>query len=573
MSNFYTDNKDLKFHVFHPLMKRVVKLKENYFADKDKYDYAPFDYEDAVDSYDKILEIIGEISADIIGPNAVDVDREGPRVENNHVIYAKGTEENLKALEKAGVNGFTLPRKYGGLNMPTTIYIMANEIISRADASFSNIYGLQDIAETLHEFATEEIQDKYLPKFPEGETGAMALTEPDAGSDLQRVQLKAHYDEKRKTWLLNGVKRFITNGDAHISLVLARSEEGTTDGRGLSMFLYYKDETRTVRRIEEKMGIHGSPTAELVFKDSPAILIGDRKLGLIKYVMSLMNSARLGIAAQAVGISEAAYRESYKYAVERVQFGRPIIEFPAVYEMLTNMKAKTLASRALLYETSRFVDIYKAYIHIEKERKLTAEERALAKTYQRQADIFTPLAKLVCSEYCNQNAYDALQIHGGAGYMQDFPIERIYRDARITSIYEGTSQLQVIASMRGVETGSYLQVIMDYETIVFPNNLQYLKDILLEMREDYAVARIKLNDNKDNDFSSFHARRLVEMGGNIIMGYLMLIKAKIDKENKDAAEVFIKMAQAENKAKGNYVHNSELKDLGLFKDFTAEEKV
>lgn len=573
MANFYTDNEDLRFHIHHPLMKRVVDLKERGFSDKEEYDFAPLDFEDAIDSYDNILEIIGEICGEIIGPNAVDVDKEGPHVADNKIHYASGTVRNLEALHKAGLNGFTIPRKHGGLNMPSTVYIMANELISRADASFSNIYGLQDIAETIHEFATQEVQDEFLPKFVNGETGAMALTEPDAGSDLQRVQMRAHYDEKKKTWLLNGVKRFITNGDADVSLVLARTEEGTTDGRGLSMFLYYKDSTRTIRRIEEKMGIHGSPTAELVLRDSPAILIGERKLGLIKYVMALMNSARLGIAAQSVGISEAAYREAYKYAIERVQFGRPIIEFPAVYEMLTNMKVKTLASRALLYETARFVDIYKSYMHIEKDRKLTTEEKYLMKTYQRQADIFTPLSKLVCSEYCNQNAYDALQIHGGAGFMRDFPIERIYRDARITSIYEGTSQLQVIAAMKGVETGAYLKVIQDYATIKFPNNLQYLKDVLIKMTEHYSVARIKLIENKDNDFSSFHGRRLVEMGGNIIIGYLMLIKAKIDKENKDAAEVFIKFAQAENKMKGNYVKNSELKDLGLFKDFTSNDKI
>lgn len=570
MANYYTDNKDLKFHLFHPLMKRIVALKEHDFENRDEYDYAPLDFEDAMDSYDNILEIIGEICGDIISPNAIEVDEEGPRVENNKIVYAKGTEENMEALNKAGMMGFTMPRKYGGLNMPITAYVMANEIISRADASFSNIYGLQDIGETINEFATQDIKDKYMPLFVQGETGAMALTEPDAGSDLQRVALRAHFDEKKNTWLLNGVKRFITNGDAHISLVLARTEDGTTDGRGLSMFLYYKDETRSIRRIEDKMGIHGSPTAEIVFKDSPAILIGDRKMGLIKYVMALMNAARLGIGAQSVGISEAAYREAYKYAMERVQFGRPIIEFPAVYEMLTNMKVKTLASRALLYETARFVDIYKAYHHISTERKLTAEERELMKTYQRQADIFTPLVKLISSEYCNQNAYDALQIHGGAGFMKDFPIERIYRDARITSIYEGTSQLQVVAAIRGVETGAYLKVIQDYETIKFSHNLQHLKDILVKMTGEYERSREKLNENKDNDFSSFHARRLVEMAGNIIMGYLLLFKAKIDKDHKDAAEVFIKLAQASNKEKGNYIKNSEMKDLGLFKDFTLD---
>ena len=449
MANFFLDNKDLQFHMNHPLMKKIVELKEKGYADKDAYDYAPVDFEDAQDSYRRVMEIVGEVCGDVIAPNAEGVDHDGPKVVNDHVEYAPGTARNIEALRQAGLFGLTLPRKYEGLNFPLVYFVMANEMVARADAGFENIWGLQDCAETLNEFASEELKAKYLPRVSRGETCAMDLTEPDAGSDLQAVMLKAHWDEAKGTWLLNGVKRFITNGDGHISLVLARSEEGTTDARGLSMFVYDRSHMAVkVRRIENKLGIKGSPTCELVFTNAPAELVGDRKMGLIKYVMSLMNAARLGIGAQSTGLSEAAYREALKYAQERMQFGKPIIEFPAVAEMLSNMKAKLYGSRAMLYETTRFVEIYKDYTHLSHDRKLTPEERAEMKTYTRLADAFTPMLKLMSSEYCNQLAYDAIQVFGGSGYMKDYPIERIYRDARITNIYEGTSQLQVVAAIR-----------------------------------------------------------------------------------------------------------------------------
>lgn len=566
MANFYTDNKDLKFHLSHPLMKKIVALKERNFENKDKYDYAPIDFEDAIDSYDKIFEIVGDICDNIIEPNAKSVDLEGPSLENNEVKYARGTQENHNVLMDAGLIGMTLPRKYMGLNFPIVSYIIAGEMISRADAGFANIWGLQDCAETLHEFASEEIKDEYLHRFHKGATGAMALTEPDAGSDLQIVQLKATYDNKEKTWLLNGVKRFITNGDADISLVLARSEEGTHDGRGLSLFVYDRTfRSVKIRRIENKLGIKGSPTCELVFVNAPAKLIGERKLGLIKYVMSLMNSARLGIGGQSVGISEAAYREALKYANERIQFGKPIIEFPAVYEMLTNMKVKLQATRSLLYETARYIDIYKTYNEISKERNLEPDERKEMKTYQRLANIFTPLLKLVSSEYCNQITYDSLQIHGGAGFMKDFPIERLYRDARITTIYEGTSQLQVLAAFRGVSAGTYLNRIKEFEAITINPELEYLKRILVGMAKEYENVTNKVLDVKENEYLDFHSRRLVEIAGNIIMGYLLVFDANRDDDYKETAEIFIRKTLLENQEKANDINNFKLKDLGLFK--------
>ena len=459
MSNYYKDNDALKFQLSHPLMKKIVALKERNYADKEKYDIAPRDFEDAIDNYDKVLEIIGEISGEIIAPNAEGVDKEGPQVVNNRVIYASGTQQNQDALTQAGVYGMALPRQFGGLNFSMLPYVMSGEIVSRADAGFANIWGLQDCAETIVEFADEDIKAEFLPRVNMGDTCSMDLTEPDAGSDLQAVQLKA--TEIDGQWYLNGVKRFITNGDAQIKLVLARSEDGTNDARGLSYFVADNkhDSTVKVRRIENKLGIKGSPTCELVFTNTPAKLVGTRRLGLIKYVMSLMNGARLGVGAQSVGVSEAAYQEAVAYANDRKQFGKAIVEFPAVYEMLSLMKAKLDASRSLLYETTRFVDMYKAYEGVENERKLTPEEKAEYKEYQKLADAFTPLVKMFASEYANQNAYDSVQVHGGSGFMKDYACERIYRDARILTIYEGTTQLQVVAAIRHVTTGTYLKQI------------------------------------------------------------------------------------------------------------------
>jgi len=566
MANLYNDNRDLKFHLSHPMMQKLVMLKERNFTDKEDFDYAPLDFEDAMDSYERVLEVVGEISGDIIAPNAESIDAEGPRVEDGRVIYAKGTQENLDALVKAGLLGITLPRRFGGLNFPIVPYIMAADIVSRADAGFVNIWGLQDCAETLNEFASEEQKERWLTRVVQGETMAMDLTEPDAGSDLQAVQLKATWSEKKGSWLLNGVKRFITNGDGDIALVLARSEEGTRDGRGLSMYVYDKRNGGvTVRRIEHKMGIIGSPTCELVFKDAPGELIGNRKMGLIKYVMALMNGARLGIAAQSVGISEAAYREALQYAKERAQFGKTIIQFPAVYEMLSVMKAKLDASRTLLYETARFVDLYKTYQHISEERKLTIEERDEMKEYQRLADIFTPLAKGITSEYCNQNAYDAIQIHGGSGFMKDYAVERIYRDARITSIYEGTTQLQVVAAIRGVTTEGYLKQIRVYEKLDLKPELEKYRRTLISLTWDFEEAVEKVVNVGDNEFVDFHARRLVEMAGYIIMSYLLVIDANRDIEYARSAQNFNKMAKGEVKARAEFIRASSLEDIGHYK--------
>lgn len=568
MANFYTDNLGLKFQLSHPLMKKIVTLKENNFADKDTYDYAPRDFEDAIDSYDKVMEIIGEIAGDVIAPNAENVDHEGPHVENSRIIYAKGTQENHDALVKAGVYGISLPREFGGLNFCMVPYLMSADIVCRADAGFGNIWGLQDCAETIHEFASKEIKDEFLPRVVnEGATCSMDLTEPDAGSDLQAVMLKATYNEKDGWWYLNGVKRFITNGDAEIKLVLARSEEGTSDGRGLSYFVVDnpKDASLKVRRIENKMGIKGSPTAELVFTNVKAKLVGQRRLGLIKYVMSLMNGARLGIGGQSVGISEAAYREALAYAKDRVQFGKAIIEFPAVYEMLSLMKAKLDASRALLYETTRFVDVYKAYDLVAEKRPLDKDEKEDQKTYNKLADGFTPLLKLMSSEYANQNTYDSIQVHGGSGFMKDYACERLYRDARITSIYEGTSQLQVVAAIRHVTTGAYLAQMRAYLSEKVTPELEGLRTRLSAMADLYEKRVTKVVDKKDNEYIDFHARRMVEMAGYIIMGCLLVSDATRNDEFVKSAEVFVNYAEAEVTKNASFIKSLNHKNIGLYK--------
>ena len=574
MANFFSDNKDLQFHLQHPMMRKIVELKERGFAEKDLYDYAPQDFDDAMDSYRRVLEIAGEVCGDVIAPNAEEVDHEGPRVVNDHVEYASGTVRNMKAIVDAGLSGLTLPRKYDGLNFPLVCFVMANEMVARADAGFENIWGLQDCAETLNEFASEEIKQKFLPWVSAGATCAMDLTEPDAGSDLGAVMLKATWSEERQTWLLNGVKRFITNGDGDVSLVLARTEEGTTDARGLSMLVYDKrDGGVKVRRIENKLGIKGSPTCELVFTNAPAQLVGDRKMGLIKYVMSLMNAARLGIGAQSVGLCEAAYREALKYAQEREQFGKPIIRFAAVSEMLSNMKAKLQGARALLYETTRFVEIYKQYTHISHERSLEPEERQEMKFYNRLADGFTPLVKLFSSEYANQLAYDAVQIHGGSGFMKDYPCERLYRDARIMNIYEGTSQLQVVAAINAVTKGTFMEQIERYAAGEYAETMRPVVAKLRELTVKFSemVARVEAGDKECAGFKDFHARRLVETAGHIIISYLLARQAGESEEYAPSARIFSKLAEGKIAEAYTYVMNSPTEDVGLFRDVERQE--
>ena len=561
MANFYNDNPDLRHHLTHPLMRKIVELKERNFTEAEKFDYAPLDFDDAMDNYEKVLEVVGEICGDVIAPNAEDVDHQGASCSDGRAHYADGTVRNLEACRQAGLMGMSMPRRYGGLNFPITPYIMAADIVSRADTGFENLWGLQDCAETLYEFGDDDQRARFIPRVCEGETMSMDLTEPDAGSDLQSVMLKATQKEDG-TWVLNGVKRFITNGDSDIHLVLARSEEGTKDGRGLSMFIYDKRNGGvTVRRIENKMGIKGSPTCELVYKNAPAELCGSRRMGLIKYVMALMNGARLGIAAQSVGVSELAYREALQYARERQQFGKPIIEFPAVAEMIAVMKAKLDASRSLLYECARYVDLYKVYDDIARERTLTPDERKEAKHYNRLADALTPLAKGMGSEYCNQNAYDCIQVHGGSGFMKDYACERIYRDARITSIYEGTTQLQVVAAIRHVTTGTYRSLMDQYAAEDVRPELQAVKDRIAALVDTYADTLARVAEIIDKEYQDFMARRLVEMAGNIIMSYLLLADANRTPSFEKSLHVYVNLAAAEVTRHAEFIRTFDLAQL------------
>lgn len=566
MANYYTEHPEIEFHLNHPLMKRIVDLKERNYADKDKFEEAPVNYEDAIENYKRILDITGEVAGDTLAPNSEAVDLEGPHLIDNRMHYASKTLENFEATCKAGLWGVSMPRRYGGLNLPNVVFSMMSEMISAGDGGFQNLWSLQSCIDTLYEFGSEEQRQKYIPRICAGETMSMDLTEPDAGSDLQRVMLKASFDAKEKCWRLNGVKRFITNGDSDIHLVLARSEEGTKDGRGLSMFIYDKREGGVdVRHIEHKLGIHGSPTCELVYKNAKAELCGSTRMGLIKYVMALMNGARLGIAAQSVGVSQEAYNEALAYAKDRAQFGKKIINMPPVYDMLSRMKAKLDAGRSLLYQTARYVDIYKALEDIARDEKLSPEERQEMKKYTRLADAFTPIAKGMNSEYVNQNAYDGISVHGGSGFIMEYKCQRLFRDARIFSIYEGTTQLQVVAAIRYITNGTYLSIIREMLEEEVSVEMEPLRKLIATLVEDYEAAVNKVKENENQDVQDFLARRLYDMTTEIIMSLLIIADAsKAPELFAKSAHVFVKMTEENVIGKVAYINNFDVSDLPNF---------
>ena len=556
MSNFFTDNADLLFTLDNLEIQEAMSLIEKDYTEAQKYDTAPESFEDALDSFHRILDVIGDVAGERIAPRARQVDEEGPKFENGVVTYHPLTVQNLNDLKAAGVMGVILPRQYGGLNFPLSVYTMMTEMVSRADASLQNLFGLQDIADTICEFGSEEQRQKYIPRFVTGEAdGSMDLTEPDSGSDLQSVRLKATQDADGK-WYLDGMKRFITNGCSQIHLVLARSEEGTTDGRGLSMFICEKCPQLVVRRIEHKMGIHGVATCELQFNHVPAELCGMRKRGLIKYVMSLMNGARVSISAQAVGIAEAAYREARKYASEREQFKQSIDKFPAIYDMLARMKTQLAASRALLYETTRCVDLRQAYTHLaESAEKPDPAVREKAKLYVALCDVLTPMSKALSTESANKIAYDCIQIHGGTGYMHDFDAERLYRDARITNIYEGTTQLQVVAAIGGVMARTLDGRIAEMMSVVPDDGLSgELKKIVAAMLDQQRAAIDFVAGMKATapDYRNLRARALVENETFIFAGMLLLRDAQKDPAREAIAERYIR------DAKFDFLRNYEL---------------
>ena len=565
MPNFFTDNKDIVFQFENLNMEDIIELTEGAFEDAKEYNYAPRDVQDAMDNYRKTLEIAGDIAGNTIAPLAAEVDEEGAHFNDGKVTYAKGTQEALRQLSMADLMGFTLPRKYGGLNFPTTIYTMAIEMVSRADASLMNIFGLQDIAETVNKFSNDEQKAEFLPKFASGEaTGAMALTEPDAGSDLQAVNLQAWQDEEGN-WFLHGVKRFITNGNGDILLVLARSEAGTKDGRGLSMFVCYGDDTIKVRRIENKLGIHGSPTTELQFNNTPAQLIGKRKFGLIKYVMDLMNGARLGVSAQALGISQAAYEEALSYAKAREQFGKPIYDIPVVTNMLIDMRVTLESNRSLIYETSKWVDrrdkLIERVDHLKALGKAFQEESALQKEAAKIAALLTPMTKYILTESANKITYDSLQIHGGTGYMKEFNVERLARDARITNIYEGTSQLQIVAAIGGVINDILGKRFDEKEQKAYKGSLAGLADRLKEIREMFYEGLKFVNDKNDKYFQDVAAKELVEMYSYLVVGYLLLDEAEISDRKVFIANRYIVSASALARKNYEAIKNEQFSDL------------
>lgn len=544
VGNYFLDNQDIQFLFNHIDLKELAGLQEDRALCGDP-DYGPTDADDAVDNYRRVLEIIGQIAAETIAENAESVDRQGNTLnEDGTVTLHPLVQENLKRLSQADVMGFTLPRKYGGLNCPNVVYTMANEIISRADCSLMNLFGLQGIAETIYAFANDEIKDHILPKFCRGEvTGAMVLTEPDAGSDLQAVRLRAYQDEQGN-WLLNGVKRFITNGCGEVLLVLARSEPEISDGRGLSLFYAERSEKVRVRHLEEKLGIHGSPTCEMVFEDLPCKLVGERQRGLITYVMALMNGARVGIAAQSLGVAEAAFRLARIYAHTRQQFGGPIERLPAVAEMVTEMQIAVEAARALAYETARVCDHENNNLRIletglsrdkdeEKQRKQTSRQ------LKRINGMLTPMSKYHCSEMACRVANEAIQILGGSGYMKDYAAERYMRDARITTIYEGTSQLQVVAAIRGVASGSFETFVTDFEKIEYADPLLgQLKQKLIDARQRIVEA-IKYVKAKSTAYLDLSGRRIVDAAIAVIIGHLFLGQGVKSDRKKRVARRFI----------------------------------
>jgi len=547
VANYFSDNEDLQFLFDHLDLAELARIQENDFerTDGNDCDYAPANAEEAVENYRHILKIVGQVAGDRIARNAEQIDREGNTLNDNGTVTLHPlVQQNLDRLTQADMMGFTLPYKYGGLNCPNLVYTIATEMISRADVSLMNMFGLQGIAETINAFASQEIKDEILPRFARGEvTGAMVLTEPDAGSDLQAVRLRADQDEQGN-WVLNGVKRFITNGCGEILLTLARSEPEISDGRGLSLFISERDEHIKVRHLESKLGIHGSPTCELVYDNMPARLIGDRQRGLITYVMALMNGARVGIAAQSLGVAEAAYRLARTYANSREQFGGPIERLPAVAEMVTDMRIRVEAARALAYETSSACDRENNNLRVLEEDSCDNDEikhrKKLSRTLKRMNAMLTPMSKYYCSEMCCTVANTAVQVLGGSGYMKDYAAERYLRDARITTIYEGTSQLQVLAAVRGVTSGSFEKWTEPHD------QKQYDDPMLEELKQDLIQGKQKINEaiafikQQGGSYLDLAGRRLVDSAIAVMVGHLFLGQGEANDRKKRVARRFIR---------------------------------
>ncbi|MBO7684435.1 MAG: acyl-CoA dehydrogenase family protein [Kiritimatiellae bacterium] len=536
MGNFYEDNKDIAATIDALDLAEVATLLEENFRFAEEYDFAPKDAASAIDNYKRALSLCGDICANRIAPTAEETDKVGNVLnDDGTVTYAPGIRLAIKLLGGSGLMGATIPYRLGGLNMPCVVLTALNDIVSRADASLMNMFGLQGIAETINAFADEDLKQKYVPKLVTGEyTGAMVLTEPDAGSDLQSVKVSAHQDADGN-WFVNGVKRFITNGCGDVLIVLARTEPEFSDGRGLSCLLVEKGPWVKVRRLEHKLGINGSPTCELVFAEAPAKLIGLRKRGLITYIMALMNGARMGIAAQGTGIGEAAYRAARDYAASRRQFGTTIDAFPAVRELLADMSVDVQASRALAYFSAKCVDMEAGLSRAFEKAKGTPEAPALRnrmKLYAGFNKMLTPMAKYFASEMSMRVSNGAVAVLGGSGYMKDYPVERYLRDARITTIYEGTSQLQVVAAVAGV-TGGLVPAVLD-DILGEGWSPAHPRMTALLSRMNAAIAYVKGRPDA-KDYHDYSARRLVDAGIALVVAALLVKLSEKGVPGKKAA--------------------------------------
>jgi alkylation response protein AidB-like acyl-CoA dehydrogenase len=542
--NFFLDNPDLQFRLEQLDLREVVDLKERGYADADAYPTAPRSYADAQDNYRIVLEVLGEVCGERVAPRAAEADEEGAHFDHGVVTYAAATLDAIEALRQAELFGAMLGREHGGLNLPESIYQMMVEMVARAESGLMTVYGLQEIASSIEEYGDEETKARVLPRFARGEvSGAMVLTEADAGSDLGAVATKATFDEATGRWHLNGVKRFITNGLADVSLVLARSEEGTSDARGLSMFIVEKDETVKIRRIEHKMGLRASPTCEIQYDNTPAILVGKRRFGLMRYAMNLMNGARLAVAAQGLGIAEGAYREADRYARARVQFGRSIKQLPAVGRLLLAMKVDIEATRALLAETGRWVDLWKVYEHAVGEGgEVDPAARARHKQAQALAETLTPMVKFWATEMGNRVCYQAMQVHGGAGYMQEFSIERLFRDVRITNIYEGTSQLQVVAAIGKLLNRSLDPLLAEWEAAEHPADMAAEKALLVELTRRLGEAIDALKAQPERERVDYYAVDLVEAAVQVVNGWLLLRDTTVAEHKKPVARAYVASA-------------------------------
>jgi alkylation response protein AidB-like acyl-CoA dehydrogenase len=547
--NFFADNLDLQYHLEKLDLEEAVEILEDGYCYHDDYPGAPRNYADAKDNYRLLLEVVGDICANHVAPRAAEADEEGAQFHDGRVTYAAATQEGLNLLRQADLMGAMLPWEYGGLNLPETVLQMMIEIISRADAGLMSIFGLQEISATIAEYGDEQMKARLLPRFARGEvTGAMVLTEPDAGSDLGAVQTRATLRIGAQPdgdgagageWRLNGVKRFITNGCADILLVLARSEEGSTDARGLSLFAVEADDTVRIRRIENKMGLHASPTCEMQFCDTPARLVGNRRYGLIRYAMALMNGARIAVAAQALGIAEAAYREAYRYAQKRVQFGRAINAIPAVYRMLLSMRGEIEATRALVYEAGRWVDLKKAYERLKRRGELDAEGHRRLKQAGRLADVLTPLAKYHATEMGNRVCYQAMQVQGGTGYMREFNVERHFRDIRVTNIYEGTSQLQIVAATGGLLGHALDDLLAEWATLDYGPKLAALKSQAQEATALLNRSIDHLKEQDDRELIDYYAADLADVAVGALTCWLVLQDGRSGDRKQELARVYV----------------------------------